>query len=149
MKKHKDFLWTLLGIAVMASLIFAVYQSKQPAPMELDLSEQTQTSEHVLVGAILADTEAFAEAEDTAAVLQSSTIPTSAPLPVAGASFPVAWDSQPAPTMDQVELSPSLQRSLAASAPLRTEAYSNPASDLNLQRVSSLRDIRQKRQEAK
>ena len=54
-----------------------------------------------------------------------------------------------AATIDQAELSPALQRSLAASAALRTEAYIDPNSDLNRQRIASLRQIREQRQELK
>lgn len=150
MKKHKDFLFTLLGVAVLAGLIFAVYQSKQPEPVVIDLSQQPAKSpEHQLVSEILKDTEVFAEAEDNHL---SEPRPSVAPqlngavIPVAGQPLPVAWDSQPAPNIDEVELSPSLQRSLAASASLRTEAYTNPSSELNLQRVADLRQIRQDRQ---
>lgn len=152
MKKHKDILYTLIGVGVIALLILITYKSKQPKPIELEFSEQPKTQEHSLVEEILADTEAFATAEDARVDTEAQTSQPlsqeSTPLPVAGAPLPVAWDSKPAPTIDEVELSPSLQRSLAASAELRSETYTNPNSEFNLARVAELREIRKKRQEA-
>jgi hypothetical protein len=145
MKKHKDLLLTLLAIAVIAGLIFAVKWSKRSELPTIDLSKQkAKSEEHQLVGEILKDTEAFVVAED-AALLEKTPSTSHSPLPALGASLPAAWDSQPAPSIDEVELSPSLQRSLAASASLRTEEYINPSSDLNLERVGELRQIRQTR----
>ncbi len=146
MKKHKDFLYTFLGIGVIALLVFIVYKSKQPEPVQLDFAESPQTEEHDLVSEILADTETFAEKED--AILEQvaqSTTYENVPLPVAGAPLPVAWDSRSAPNLDEASLSPSLQRSLAASADLRAEEYTNPRSELNLARVEDIRRIRQNR----
>ena len=150
MNKYKYLLFVVLGIAVIASLIFVFNQPEAPTSLKPDTSvslEPAQSLEDALVSEVLADTEAFAEAED-AAILEASVseVPPSVPLPVSGSPLPVAWESKPAPNMDEVELSPALQRSLAASAPLRTEAYMNPSSDFNLERVESLREIRQRRQ---
>ena len=151
MKKHKDFLYTFLGIGIIALFVVIVYRSEQPDPVKLDFAERPQTEAHALVGEILADTEAFAAGEDAgldrSAHAQSPTLTT--PLPVAGAPLPVAWESKPAPGMDEAELSPSLQRSLDASASLRTEAYTNPTSELNLARVEDIRAIRKNRQQPK
>lgn len=149
MKKHKDFLYTLLGIGVIALLIFIVYKSKQPKPVQLDFAESPQTKEHDLVSEILADTESFAATED-AILEQVAQSPTykNVPLPVAGAPLPVAWGSKPAPNLDEATLSPSLQRSLAASADLRTEEYTDSRSELNLARVEDIRSIRQNRHKA-
>ena len=146
MKKHKDIFYTLLGIGVVASFIVITHRSQQPEPMKLDFAGQPQSEEHIFVSDILADTEAVAAAED-ARIDQASSSGSveSVPLPVAGAPLPVAWDSQSAPNLAESELSPSLQRSLAASASLRTEAYINPSSEFNLGRVEDIRAIRKNR----
>lgn len=150
MKKHKDFFYTLVGISFMALLIFIAYKSKQPKPIQLDLTEQLQTEEHSIVSVILTDTESFAAKED-AILEQIAQSPTyeNVPLPVTGAPLPIAWDSKPAPDLDEAELSPSLQRSLAASADLRTDDYTNPRSEFNLARVEDIRTIRKKRHQSK
>ena len=148
MKQHKDFLYTILGISVIVLLIFITHKSRQSEPIQLNFTEQSQTREHELVGEILDDTESFAVAEDAAVENkpQKTSLPdTSVPLPVAGAPLPVAWESTSAPNISEVELSPSLQRSLAASVDLRTEQYTNPSSELNLRRVEDLRAIRKNR----
>lgn len=145
MNKNKDILFTLLGIAVLAALIFAVYQSKRPDPVEIDLSNLSEKSaEHKFIGEVLDDTEAFAANED-ASLKNAEGEAEQAPLPIQGEPLPVAWESQPAPTADQVALSSSLQRSFAASASLRTDEFVNPSSDMNLQRVEDLRAIRESR----
>lgn len=148
MKKQRGLLYTLLGIGVIAMLIFITYRSEQPEPVKLNFSEKPQTKEHALVGEILADTEGFIAEEETS-VNQTEQLKLSAPvpLPVAGNPLPVAWESEPAPDIGETELSPSLQRSLAASASLRSEAYTNPSSELNLERVENIRAIRKQRQE--
>ena len=147
MKKHKDFLYTILGISVIALLIFITYKSEQPKPVKLDFDKRQQTKEHTLVSEILADTETFAAKEDSATENVPSAPPygTSVPLPVAGTPLPVAWESKSAPNLDEAELSPSLQRSLAASADLRTDQYTDPSSEFNLARVEELRAIRKNR----
>ena len=58
------------------------------------------------------------------------------------------WQSVPAPTMDQVALSPSLQRSIDASEDLRTDDYIDPNSAHNLEAVAALRALRTQRQSA-
>lgn len=146
MKKHQDLLYTLLGISVIPALILITYCSQQPKPLSLEFTEQTQSKEHSLVNEILADTETFAANED--AKLNQTTQPGAKqpiPLPVAGAPLPVAWDSKSAPNLAESELSPSLQRSLEASASLSAEEYTNPSSDFNLERVEDLRAIRKNR----
>lgn len=58
------------------------------------------------------------------------------------------WDSQAAPDLDSLDwssLSPSLQRSLAASAELATPMYTDPNSAHNLAAIDALRAIRERR----
>ena len=149
MKKHGALFYTLLGISVIALLILITRKSEQPKPVELNLSEKPRTKEHNLVSEVLADTESFTTKEDAAvnqaSQLQSFTTP---PLPVAGAPLPVAWDSQSAPDIDEVELSPSLKRSLSTSASLQSKEYTDPNSELNLDRIEDLRLIRQNRHQS-
>ena len=106
MKKHKDLFYTILGISVTALLIVITYKSKQQKPVQLNLTEQSQTQEHELVSEILADTESFAAAEDASLDKKAPSTPTPVPLPVAGAPLPVAWESTSAPNIDEAELSP-------------------------------------------
>jgi len=150
MKKHKDFLYTLLGIGFMASLIFIVYKSKQPEPIQLDLSEKPKTEEHDLIGEILSDTESFTVKEDAAIEsevtqqleVESVTAPSIEPVDRVSTG---SWERQAAPNIADIRLSPSLERSLEASASLRTENFSNPSSEFNSGVVGSLREIRRKR----
>lgn len=149
MKKHTDFILTLAGIALLAGMIALVYQSNQPDPIVLDFTDLPALSdEHKHIGEALKDPEAFSVSEDMELLSRQSPAPllsSESPLPTLGAPLPVAWESQPAPTIDEVELSPALERSLAASASLRTEDYTNPSSELNLQRIEDLREIRLQR----
>lgn len=146
--KHKDLLYTALGIGVIAGFIFITFKSEQPKPVKLEFTQQPQTEESALISEILADTESFATAEEAAIEdtrQKKSALDASVPLPVVGAPLPVAWDSASAPNLGETTLSPSLQRSIAASASLSADEYTDPSSELNLARVEELRTIRKNR----
>jgi hypothetical protein len=146
MKLLKETWWIFASIAALGALVFFVTRSERPDPIVIDLRETTtKSAEHELVSQTLKDPETFAANEEQA--LAAALQPDAAtPTPTPGAPLPVAWERKPAPNIDEVELSPALQRSLAASAHLRTDAYINPKSSLNLQSVASLREIREQRQ---
>lgn len=170
MKKHKGFFYILLSVGAIALILFVTYKSQQPKLVQFDFKGKPQINEHNLANKIPFDTESFAVTENATgtipaapnkpisttfattegAILEQITqTPTykNIPLPVAGVPLPKAWDSKSAPNLKEVELSPSLQRSLVASASLREEKYTNPESELNLTRVEDIRAIRQKRHE--
>jgi len=141
MKKHQNLLWTLLGSAVIAAFVALVYQSKQPAPLELDLADSPKTAEHTLVGDILADTEAFAAAEDTSLGESKLARPTIAD----STQALLATDetrSQRAPDLDVSALSVSAQRIYLSGASLREDAFIDPSSTENLSVVRTLIDKR-------
>lgn len=147
MKKHIDILATLLVIAILAGLIAIVSLSKSPEPLVLDLKDPSEKStEHRLIEDLLQEPEAKTSHRQTHVDDTPNLEVVASAIPVAVSPLPAAWASQPAPTADQVELSPALQRSFAGSASLRTEDYINPSSDLNHQSIDDLRAIRQARQ---
>ncbi|MGB0745099.1 MAG: hypothetical protein ACPGSB_11305 [Opitutales bacterium] len=146
--KNKDMLLTLGGIALMALLIFAVRQSRQPEPVVLDLKNKPEMSEeHSFVRDALLDADVLARAEDSSLSRIEQDSPADDVLPVAGAPLARNWESKPAPEADAVELSPALQRSLAASAHLRTDDYINPNSEYNLEAARALQEARKSRHE--
>lgn len=144
----KEFLWSVGPIAIIALLVFTLNRANQPKEVTLEIEVTEKSKEHEFVANSLNQIERVIAAQEEAISRTSGNEMTLlAPALVPGAPLPVAWQSSPAFEADAVDLSPSLERSLAAGAELRTEPYTNPSSDLNLQRIESLRDIREQRQE--
>jgi len=148
-KRNKDLFWAAIGLCLFALFVFTLNRLKQPREVILDLGVEKELSQqHRFIETSLGNAEELAKAEDAALVsVKPPVLPAANARPVEGAPLPVAWASKPAPEASEVKLSASLQRSLAASADLRSEQYTDPSSELNLQRVHSLRQIREKRQQ--
>lgn len=147
--KNRDLIYAAIGIGAMALILLFVARQNQPQELTIDLGPERKLGDaHQMVADALMDIDSAAAQQDSATRSGPSGYAASdAPLPVAGEPLPVAWESKPAPEASHVGLSPSLERSLAASAELRQERYTNPSSPHNLQQIETLRSIRQERQQ--
>ncbi len=156
-RRYPDLCWTALVLVLACFVLFTVNRSRRPRSIELPAEDPTRMSpEHRHVEQALlqpesiaqweaeAESQLSAEASDPAAPFSGASRPT----PVTGTPLPATWDSAPAPDLNLSSadtLEPALRRSLAASASLRTDAFTDPGSARNQQQVEALRRLRQAR----
>jgi len=147
--KSKDLLWAALGLSIFVGGLVYMNRQKQPEPVVIELkSDASSSPEHAMVQQALLAPDSIVQEDTLSEVVPVSELTQVATpeLPVKGEPLPIAWESRPAPEASDVKLSASLERSLAASADLRTDEYTNPSSELNLESIASLRAIREQRQ---
>lgn len=143
--------WTFAGLLLGGSVLYWVNQAKEPEALILEVEASSSNDQYDMVGDALVDPEHFAVQED--ASLEASIEETDAVVEVAitvdEAPLAAKWERQSAPSMSDVKLSPSFERSLAASASLRTDEFIGRDSQMNREVVTELRAIREARQAAK
>lgn len=140
MKLNRELLIGLGLLGSLAALIFTLNRAKQPDAVILEMTRDSPISEeHQLVAQALNAPQFILHDE----VLSAEGAPAvEAPLPVLGQPLPMAWESQPAMTLGEVEQSPEVQRTLASVEVLRASDYTNPESGLNHAVVELLREKR-------
>ena len=152
LKKNKDLVWCALGLVLFGLFIFGLNRLNRPEPIQLDLSSNKERSDkHRFVADALTDADLIAENEDQKLDQLNESTPTQTAHPQQP-SFSTqnvgSWERQAAPSINDRELSPQLERSLASSAFLSEQDFSSPNSELNYGQTESLREIRRKREEA-